>query len=244
MEGLSTESVVSAARLELAQADKPLVSIIIPHYTNFSLVDLCLSSIYRCGARVSFELIVVTDGSPDDSVERLQAWRPRARIANLSINHGFSRACNTGAQIARGKYILFLNNDTEVTPGWLDELVAFAEADPRAGIAGPKLLYPESDTIQHCGTVFNEQGLGEHIYRLLPLISNRRTAPKATRSTRSPPAGCRQQFRIWSGLRRQPPNESSRSGTPIRAGPTACLAICALFTWYGKRARSTIRLPG
>jgi ADP-heptose:LPS heptosyltransferase len=244
MEALSCESVIAAARAELARAGQPLVSIVIPHYTDFSLVDLCLSSIYRSGARVRFEVIVVTDGSPDDSAERLQVWRPQARIVNLEVNQGFSRACNAGAQAARGKYVVFLNNDTEATPGWLDELVSFVEADPRVGIAGPKLLYPDSDTIQHCGTVFNEQGLGENIYRLLPLISNRRTAPKATRSTGSPPAGCRQQFRIWSGLRRQPLNGSSRSGTPIHAVPTACLAICALFTWYGRRARSTIRLPG
>jgi len=63
---------------------------------------------------------------------------------------------------------LFLNDDTTVTPGWLDEMVSFIESDPNIGIVGPKLLYPESDTIQHCGTVFNERGIGEHIFRHLP----------------------------------------------------------------------------
>ncbi len=111
---------------------------------------------------------MVLDGSPDDSAARLEAWRPQVNVINLPTNLGFSGACNIGAKAAHGRYILFLNNDTEVTPGWLDELVGFIESEPRVGIAGPKLLYPGDDGIQHCGTVFNERGLGEHIYRLNP----------------------------------------------------------------------------
>jgi GT2 family glycosyltransferase len=61
-----------------------------------------------------------------------------------------------------------LNDDTTVTPGWLDEMVAYLRSNPSVGITGPKLLYPQNDSIQHCGTVFNEQSLGEHIYRHQP----------------------------------------------------------------------------
>ncbi len=125
-------------------------------------------SVYRCGAQRSFEVIVVANGSPPENLRRLEAWRPHLRIVRLEPNQGFSRACNAGARAANGKYVLFLNDDTTVTPGWLDALVDFVEGDPRIGIAGPKLLYPETDGIQHCGTVINEQGLGEHIYRHRP----------------------------------------------------------------------------
>ena len=168
MERLLSSSVLAKIEPVLAQAAQPAVSIVIPHYTNFGLIDACLSSIHRFGARRSFEVIVVADGSPDDSVGQLQAWRPRVRIVELRPNRGFSGACNAGARAARGKYVLFLNNDTTVTPGWLDALVDCVEGDPKIGIAGPKLLYPEPDGIQHCGTVINENGLGEHLYRRLP----------------------------------------------------------------------------
>ncbi len=155
-------------RVELDRAERPIVSVVIPHYLKYSFLDSCLASIYRHGARCSFEVIVVANGSPAENIDQLQAWRPNVRIVTLRPNQGFARACNAGARAARGKYVVFLNDDTTVTPGWLDEMVGLVERDRRIGITGPKLLYPENDCIQHCGTVFNERGFGEHIYRLLP----------------------------------------------------------------------------
>jgi GT2 family glycosyltransferase/predicted SAM-dependent methyltransferase len=143
------------------------VSIILLHYTKDELVDACLASLLRYGARCSFEVIVVANGSPKENVDRLQVWRPNIRILRLEQNLSFSAANNIGARTARGKYLLLLNDDTTVTAGWLDEMVAHLESDPRIGIVGPKLLYPDNQRIQHCGTVFNERGFGEHIYRTL-----------------------------------------------------------------------------
>jgi len=169
MEQLSVAMVLSKARAELARIDNPVVSIILLHYNKYHLVEACLNSIFRHGARCSFEVIVVANGSPPEHVERLQAWRPHLRILKLEPNRGYSEGNNAGAKAARGKYLLLLNDDTTVTPGWLDALVDFARTDPSAGIIGPKLLYPNNDNgIQHCGTVFNEHSIGEHIYRHRP----------------------------------------------------------------------------
>jgi GT2 family glycosyltransferase/ADP-heptose:LPS heptosyltransferase len=168
MDGLSSELVIRAVKAELARATNPIASIVIPHYIKYDLLHACLSSISRYGAERAFEVIVVVDGSPGDSVEQLKAWRPNVRILALEPNRGFSGACNAGARAARGKYVVFLNDDTTVTPGWLDAMISHIEADPKIGIVGPKLLYPETDRIQHCGTVINDRGFGEHIYRNFP----------------------------------------------------------------------------
>jgi lipopolysaccharide biosynthesis protein/GT2 family glycosyltransferase/ADP-heptose:LPS heptosyltransferase/tetratricopeptide (TPR) repeat protein len=168
MESLAAGAVIDATTAELIRANTPLVSIVIPHYNKWEMLHECICSIFRCGARVSFEVIVVADGSPDESRREIGSWEPNITVVILEPNQGFSKACNAGAQAAHGKYLLFLNDDTTVTPGWLDELVSFMQRDAVVGIAGPKLLYPSSNAIQHCGTVFNEEGLGEHLYRLLP----------------------------------------------------------------------------
>jgi GT2 family glycosyltransferase len=65
-------------------------------------------------------------------------------------NTGFAAACNQGARAARGKYVVFLNNDTEVQSNWLGPLFSLAEADPAVAAVGSKLLYPDG-TIQHAG---------------------------------------------------------------------------------------------
>ena len=168
MDQISPDMVMSQARVELARTRNPTVSIVIPHYLKYALLSCCLTSIFRYGARCSFEVIVVANGSPYENIRQLEAWRPNVRIVTLQPNQGFAKACNAGANTARGRYVVFLNDDTTVTPGWLDAMISFVESDPKVGITGPKLLYPDNDCIQHCGTVFNEQGLGEHIYRLLP----------------------------------------------------------------------------
>jgi len=168
MEQLTVDMVTARIRTELERIEKPSVSIVLLHYNKYHLVEACLSSIFRQGARCSFEVIVVANGSPTENLEALQQWRPSIRILHLETNQTFAAAMNAGARTARGSYLLLLNDDTTVTAGWLDELVSFVESDPNIGIAGPKLLYPNNGLIQHCGTVVNENGLCEHLYKNLP----------------------------------------------------------------------------
>ncbi len=148
MEGLNPELALSAVRNLLARTADPKVSIVIPHYNDFTILEQCLWSIFRFGAEVGFEVIVVADGSTDDSPERLREWAPRVRVVHNSHNMGFSAACNAGAKVAKGEYVLFLNNDTTVTSGWLDQLLVVIEGDSRIGAVDPKLVYPGRELIQ------------------------------------------------------------------------------------------------
>ena len=168
MEGIPVASVVARVSEALKRALRPKVSIVIPHYRSHEMLDRCLESIFRCGASLPFETIVVDDSGIPGSETALDVWRPRIRISKNPENLGFSKSCNRGAKIAAGRYLVFLNDDTVVTPAWLDALVAFIERESSAAVVGPKLLYPSSNTIQHCGMVFNEGRIGEHLYRLLP----------------------------------------------------------------------------
>jgi GT2 family glycosyltransferase/tetratricopeptide (TPR) repeat protein len=116
------------------------------------------------------EIIVVDNGSTDGTPDFLQAAQAAGTLRAIlnSENTGFAKACNQGARTALGKYILFLNNDTEVRAGWLEPLVAVAEADSRVGAVGGKLLFPNG-TIQHAGVALasTQDGdplLGFHLF--------------------------------------------------------------------------------
>jgi GT2 family glycosyltransferase len=137
----------------LATSDAPVASIVIPVYGQLAHTLGCLRALSEHPPRATFEVIVVDDGSPDDSADVLPG------IAGLRYhrrvrNGGFIAACNDGAALARGEYLVFLNNDTVPQPGWLDELLqTFAEHDD-AGLVGAQLLYPDGRLQEAGGVVF------------------------------------------------------------------------------------------
>lgn len=148
-----------------AGGEQVLSSIIIPVFNNLALTRQCLESIWE-NTDVPYEIIVVDNGSNDgtrDYLHRLEAEGLVRVIANHT-NLGFAPACNQGAQAAQGEYLVFLNNDTTVQPGWLEELAACARKDEKIGAVGARLLYAD-DTIQHAGVAFNENKLVYHIYK-------------------------------------------------------------------------------
>lgn len=131
----------------------PRVSIIIPIYGKLPYTLACLRSIARHGAKATFEVIVVDDASPEDDKATL------AQIAGLRLlrnerNLGFIGSCNAGAAAACGEYLLFLNNDTQVTPGWLDCLLDCFAEEPQCGIAGSRLAYPDGRLQEAGGLVY------------------------------------------------------------------------------------------
>lgn len=122
----------------------PDVSIIIPHYLGDILID-CLASIYEHTSGVTFEVIVADDQPHDDgSIGRaLERW-PDTRIVKTGGAHGkpskgLACGCNRGLEVAKGRYAMLLNNDVEVSAGWLSELVLAADADDSIGAAQPKV---------------------------------------------------------------------------------------------------------
>jgi GT2 family glycosyltransferase/ADP-heptose:LPS heptosyltransferase/predicted SAM-dependent methyltransferase len=168
MEEIEAAQVIDRVTALLDVAARPAVSIVVPHYRHYDVLERCLESLFRVGSATAFEVIVVDDSGENHPDPRIDAWRPRVRVIRNPRNLGFAASCNAGIAAARGEYVVLLNNDTTVTAGWLDRMRALYDSDPQAGIVGPKLLYPGSDAIQHCGTVINELGVAEHLYRFLP----------------------------------------------------------------------------
>ncbi len=136
---------------------KPVVSIIIPVYDQLDFTRSCLAKLVQnTGDQFSYEVILVNNGSDNETSAYLNSVAESEASFNLvanSANLGFSRGCNIGAEHARGKYLVFLNNDTEPQTGWLENLIRPFQADEKVGIAGAKLLYADG-TIQHAGIGF------------------------------------------------------------------------------------------
>jgi GT2 family glycosyltransferase/glycosyltransferase involved in cell wall biosynthesis len=148
------------------EGNKPHASIIIPVFNNLKYTRDCLAAIYENTPEIPYEIIVVDNGSTDGTAGflRQEAAEGRLQVLANPENLGFARACNQGARTARGKHLVFLNNDTKVRPHWLAELVKSAQNDEKAGVVGAKLLYAD-DTVQHAGIVFDEDKKVYHLYR-------------------------------------------------------------------------------
>jgi GT2 family glycosyltransferase len=131
----------------------PAVSIVIPALNHVRLTLECLLSIVQGGSDVPFEVIVVDDGSTD-ATNVLLTKIPNLGYVRNAENTGFVRACNAGAAAARGQYLVFLNNDAQVTAGWLTALVQTFSDDDRVGAVGPKVLFPDG-RLQDAGSLIN-----------------------------------------------------------------------------------------
>jgi GT2 family glycosyltransferase len=147
------------APLYFEPPDEPAVSVIIPVHNKFAHTYECLKSIQQALPKRSFEIIVVDDCSDDETVLCALVFAGAVRIVRNASNLGFVRTCNAGAAQANGKYLFFLNNDTLVKEGWLDELVETFEQVPNIGIAGSKLLF-ENGRLQEAGGIIWRLGDG------------------------------------------------------------------------------------
>jgi GT2 family glycosyltransferase len=103
------------------------------------LLRLCLASLLEEAREVRLEIIVVDNASTDGAAEMVEREFPRVILHRNDANLGFARANNQAAELARGQFLFFLNNDTVVPPGALQRLVEFAQEHPEAGMIGPRL---------------------------------------------------------------------------------------------------------
>jgi GT2 family glycosyltransferase len=144
----------------------PSTSIVIPVHNNAALTRVCLDAVLDDLPR-NGEVIVVDDASSDCTPELLDGYRDSIRRLHLSSNVGYARACNEGAALAGGDSLVFLNNDTEPRPGWLNALERHAQAHPATAAVGAKLLYP-TGAVQHAGVVIGQDGYPHNLYAGMP----------------------------------------------------------------------------
>ena len=110
----------------------------------------CLASIRAQRGAPRFEIIVVDNASADGSAEMVRREFPEARLIALDRNRGFAAGNNIALAEAAGRYLLLLNPDCVVPPDALQNLVAFADSRPEAGLVGPKLVYPDGRLQYSC----------------------------------------------------------------------------------------------
>ncbi|MBK5274149.1 MAG: glycosyltransferase family 2 protein [Desulfuromonadales bacterium] len=142
--------------LSFEKQTEPLVSIIIPAFNQWEYTRSCLVSILRNTADVPHEIILADDTSTDET-KRAGDLVSGITVIRNERNLGFIRNCNNAASRGAGKYLLFLNNDVIVREGWLKPLVELLERDPAAGMAGPKLVYPNG-LLQDAGAIVWSDG--------------------------------------------------------------------------------------
>jgi len=163
------------------------VSFIIPLYNCLALTQATLRSLQENWPRdpaFRSEIILIDDGSSDGTRAWLETLTefPRAevRVVLNEQNLGFAGANNRGAAIARGEFLLLLNNDVELTPGWLDELLVIARKNPRAGLVGNVQLNFRTGLIDHAGIFINAKGKPAHLRTLAHAWARTREVVAAT----------------------------------------------------------------
>jgi len=138
---------------------KPTVSVIIPLYNRYDLTRECIQSIFSMTSFSPFEVIAVDNGSTDGTKEVLEFFSasfPNFKYIINQQNMGFAKACNQGADNAKGHYLLFLNNDTRIIQrDWMQHLLEIFTSDNRVGCVGAKLIFPNG-TIEHAGLLLKK----------------------------------------------------------------------------------------
>ena len=138
--------------------EQPIISVIVPVYNEIVQTIACLQAISQQRINVPYEVIVADDKSPDPFhkiLERVDGLRYFRNSENLH----FLRNCNQNAVHARGQYLVFLNNDTIVKPGWLQSLYDTFLEHGNVGVVGSKLIYPDGK-LQEAGGILWEDASG------------------------------------------------------------------------------------
>lgn len=144
-----------------------MLSVIIPTLNGSKLVESCISSFKKTVPHSDYELIVVDDGSTLEEKEKLRSLAARndLKLVEIMSRGGYAKAVNAGLNVATGSYLLLLNNDVVFQQsGWLDYLLATAEAVWNIGIVGCRLLYPDN-SIQHAGGILLTGERYDHLHR-------------------------------------------------------------------------------
>lgn len=128
------------------------VSVITVNFNQSYITELLLASISNTNTYTNIEIIVVDNGSKENSVPNWQSQYPGIKFIRSDANLGFAGGNNLGIKASTGDYLFFVNNDTEFTPGLIDEMIKVMEANSSIGMASPKIRYfDEPATLQYAG---------------------------------------------------------------------------------------------
>lgn len=146
-------------------SQKPEVSVIIPNWNGYYLIKICLKALEKQTYK-NFEVIVIDNGSTDMSLDFIKKNYPKVTNIKLKVNTGFANAVNLGIKQARGKYLLLLNNDTEIEKNCLSYLVKCFKKKKNISFICPKILnFYERDKIDSAGDWIDEVGHADNIGR-------------------------------------------------------------------------------
>lgn len=135
------------------------ISVIIVNWNGAPHLPGCLNAL-RAQTVSDFEVIVADNASHDDSLQLLARDYPEVKVVALPDNRGFTGGNNAGIRIAQGEFIILLNNDTEVDPHWLEEILATFERHPEAGLVASKMkLFDRRDTFHTAGDFYRLDGI-------------------------------------------------------------------------------------
>ena len=153
---LEINKVKNFDKISVPTFNLPLVSIVIPVFNQFEYTYGCVKSIIENSGDIPYEVIIADDCSTDRTKNITDIIYGLNVIRN-ETNLRFLKNCNNAANHAKGKYILFLNNDTQVQPNWLKPLVDLIESKDDIGMVGSKLVYPDG-TLQEAGGILWKDG--------------------------------------------------------------------------------------
>lgn len=135
-------------------AKKVKLSIVVLSFNTKSLLRSCIRSLEKTRGEINFELIVVDNGSEDGSVEMVKKSFPWVKLIENKSNLGFAKGNNSARKICKGKYVLFLNSDTEVYKQTLSSCIDYYEKHSRIGSLSCKLVLPNGDLDKDCRRSF------------------------------------------------------------------------------------------
>ncbi len=155
---------LDSMRLDFPQSHRPKLSIVIPVYNEYRTTVFCLQSLLRHQPAIDYEVLVADDASSDLTTtigERISGLI----VCRAETNRGFVRNCNATAELARGEYLLLLNNDTAVTGNGLQPLIDILDERAAVGIVGPRLLFGNGE-LQEAGGIVWDDGSGWNFGRM------------------------------------------------------------------------------